>query len=149
MKYLLHPGRRSRGGFTLLEVAIAMAIAGLVLGGIILGYVQMLHRAEWSAYSLAAHSLAQQGVEQARAAKWDTLASPSVDQLIPANFPEQVEVLDVPLHGGRMTLATNTITITTIRTNPPLRAVQVECVWAYHDGRLFTNTVVTYRAPDQ
>jgi prepilin-type N-terminal cleavage/methylation domain-containing protein len=149
MKFLQHPGRRSREGFTLVEVAIAMAIAGLVLGGIILGYVQMLHRAEWSAYSLAAHSLAQQGVEQARAAKWDTLSSPSVDELIQMNFPERVEVLDVPLHGGRMSLATNTITITTIRTNPPLRAIQVDCVWAYHDGRLFTNSVVTYRAPDQ
>lgn len=42
-----------------MEVAMAMAIAGLVLGGIILGYVQILQRAKWSAYSLAAHSLAQ------------------------------------------------------------------------------------------
>jgi hypothetical protein len=72
-----------------------------------------------------------------------------VDELIQPNFPERVEVLDVPLHGGRMSLATNTTTISTIRTNPPLRVIQVDCVWAYHDGRLFTNTVVTYRAPDQ
>jgi len=59
MKFLQHPRRRSRKGFTLVEVAMAMAIAGLVLGGIILGYVQILQRAKWSAYSLAAHSLAQ------------------------------------------------------------------------------------------
>jgi prepilin-type N-terminal cleavage/methylation domain-containing protein len=149
MKFRPQYGNSSSEGFTLVEVAIAMSIAGLVLGGIILGYVQMLHRAEWSAYSLAAHSLAQQGMEQARAAKWDTLAAPSVDELLQANFPERVEVLDVPLHSDHLVLATNITIISVVRSNPPLKAVQVDCVWAYHNGRLFTNRVVTYRAPDQ
>ncbi|MCU0788980.1 MAG: hypothetical protein MUC91_12500 [Verrucomicrobia bacterium] len=137
------------GAFTLVEVAIAMSLAGLAIGGIILGYVQMLNRAEWSAYSLAAQSLAQQGVELARAAKWDTQAVPVVDQLVPANFPARVEVLDVPMHSQSPRFATNMTTITQVRMAPPLRAIQADCVWADHNGRVFTNTVVTYRAPDQ
>ncbi len=136
-------------GFTLAEVAVSMGMMGLLFGGILHGYVQSLHRAEWAAYNLAANSLAQQRVEQARAAKWDTLASPVVDGLVPANFPPAVEVLDVPISGNNLILATNFTTIASVSTNPPVKAIQVDCVWAYHSGRVYTNTVLTYRAPDQ
>lgn len=135
--------------FTLVEVVMAIAILALVFGGIILGYVQTLHRAEWSAYSLAASSLAQMKLEQVRSAKWDTLAVPPVDEVTQANFPPEVEILDVPISGTNFVLATNFTTITQPSVNPPYRAIQVDCVWAYHNGRVFTNTMVTYRAPDQ
>lgn len=140
---------RSKLGFTLTEVAVSMGILGLLFGGVISGYVQNLHRAEWAAYNLAANSLAQQRVEQARAAKWDTLAAPPVDELVSANFPSQIEVLDVPISGNNPVFATNFTVIGSISTTPPVKSIQVNCVWAYHNGHLFTNTVVTYRAPDQ
>ena len=138
-----------RDAFTLVEVVMAIAILALVFGGIILGYVQTLNRAEWSAYSLAANSLAQMKLEQVRSAKWDTLAVPPVDNVTQANFPPQVEILDVPISGDNFVLATNFTTIAETSTDPPYRAVQVDCVWAFHNGRVFTNSIVTYRAPDQ
>jgi len=78
-----------------------MSIAGMMIGGIILGKVHMLNREEWSAHSLAAHSLAQQGMEQSRAAKWDTMATPTVDELVQSNFPPSIEVLDIPMQSKR------------------------------------------------
>src|ERR1044072_3336650 len=62
---------RFEAGFTLVELLISMAILGVVLGSTILFYTAAADRAEWSAHSLAAESIASQGVEQARAAKWD------------------------------------------------------------------------------
>jgi len=47
------------------------AIAAIFVGGTVAGFQQAATRAEWSAYSLAAHSLAMQAQEQVRAASWD------------------------------------------------------------------------------
>ena len=73
---MCHTFRRRSGrpsqGFTLAEVVISLAIVAMVMGGVLYGYVMTATRAEWSAYSQAAHSVAMQGIEQARAAKWDT-----------------------------------------------------------------------------
>ena len=71
----------SKGGFTLVEVVVSLALAGLIFACILNSYVTSTFRAEWSGYSLAAQSLALQGMEQARAAKWDPLAWPVVDDL--------------------------------------------------------------------
>jgi prepilin-type N-terminal cleavage/methylation domain-containing protein len=141
--------RAQRDGFTLMEVMISMLISAVLIGGLILGYTSTLQRAEWSAYELAAQSLAQQRVEQARAAKWDRLASPPVDQVISDNFPPTVEILDVPIAGTNITWATNFTTISDVTLDPPLKLIQVDCVWSWHDVRLFTNKILTYRAPDQ
>ncbi|MRR32798.1 hypothetical protein EG834_21260, partial [bacterium] len=56
-------------GMTLVEVVVSLSIGCTVFAGIILGYVQTSERAEWSSYSLAAQSLAMQGIEQVRGAK--------------------------------------------------------------------------------
>ena len=136
--------------FTIAEVVIAMAIGTLALAGIINGYIMSAHRAEWSAYNLAAQSLANQRVEQARSAKWDPLGYPAVDELVAANFPATVDVLDVPIStNGKITYATNTTTITTLGTNPSYKMVRVDCTWMFMGRGVFTNTVITYRAPDQ
>ena len=66
---------RSSSGFTLVEVMIAFVIFGMVSGGVIYGYVQANRIAEYSAMSLGGQSYAQQGVELARSAKWDTEAN--------------------------------------------------------------------------
>lgn len=152
MRYTATSGerrRRSRGGFTMIEAVVSMAIAGIVMGGIVSGFMQAHRTAEWSAYSLAAQSLALQPLEQSRAAKWDPYASPPVDQLVPTNFPMTISILDVPLSGTNIVYATNVVTIQTISTVPPLKQVSVQCTWRFHNRPVFTNSVMTLRTADQ
>lgn len=142
------PPLRSRpNGFTLAEVVISLAILGLVVGGTIYGYVNTARVSEWNAYSLAAQSLAFQGVEEARAAKWDPQAWPRVDELGVTNYI-QVDILDVPVK-KTPTYATNYISVSWITTNPPLRQLRADCVWTFADRGVFTNSVTTLRAADQ
>lgn len=136
-------------GITLVEVVLSIAISGITFGAIVFGYVMSARRAEWSGYSLAANSLAMQRLEQTRAAKWDVLTTPIIDELTATNFPDQVAIMDVPISGGNITYATNYTTITSISTDPPLKMVRVDCVWPFKGEGLFTNTLMTYRAPDQ
>jgi len=136
--------------FTLAEVVISAGLAALVLGGTMYGYVMSARRAEWSAYSLAAHSLAMQRMEQTRAAKWDPLGFPPVDNLVAANFPlVTTNIMDIPVIGTNYVYATNRTTITTISAAPPLKMVRIDCTWAFPKRGSFTNTIVCYRAPDQ
>jgi prepilin-type N-terminal cleavage/methylation domain-containing protein len=144
-----------RGGFTLAEVVVAVAVLTLMVAGLACAYVQSADRAEWSAYSLAAQSLACQGMEQARAAKWDPQAWPPgigrglADELGLTNYV-QTNVLDLPVSGGQAAYATNFISITQVSTNPEVRQIRSDCVWRFaRRGGLFTNTVITLRAADQ
>lgn len=139
---------RSRA-FTLAEVVIAVAILSTCIGGIISGYVFSSRRVEWSAYSLAAQSLALQRLEQTRACKWDLGAYPIVDnELQASNFLDQVTILDVPMNSSNAILATNITEVVDIRTNyPPIKMVRVRCLWPFHDGRTYTNTIVSYVIP--
>ena len=141
---------RTSRAFTLVEVVTALTIMALVFSGIILGFTTSSKRAEWTAYNLAAQSLAQQGIEQARAAQWDPGATPATDNCVQSNFPTVgTNVMDVPITGTNITYATNTWTISTISTNPyPLKMIRVDCTWQF-GSRVFTNTVATLRAPDQ
>lgn len=136
------------GGFTLMESIIASSIAAMMFGGIVYGYIQSGRNAEWSAYSFAAQSMAMQRLEQTRACKWDPESTPSVDELISSNFPTIVSILDVPMSGSNYIYATNFTTISTISTTPQLRMIKVESVWGFINGRLYTNSIATCRAPD-
>jgi len=143
-----NPNRfKASKGFTLAEVVVALGVLTLLIEGIIFGYTASARRAEWSAHSLAAQSLASQGVEQARAAKWDPQAWPIVDELPPTNYV-QVDTLDIPI-SGKPVYATNFISVRSISANPPLREIRADCVWAFIHRGMFTNTVVTFRAADQ
>lgn len=71
-----------------------------------------------------------------------------MDELNNVNFPTDFSVLDVPMTGSNVVYATNYTTITTISTAPPLRMINVETVWRFINGRSYTNSIVTYRAPD-
>jgi type II secretory pathway pseudopilin PulG len=141
--------RRRQAGITLVEVVLSLAIMGIAFGAIIMGYVLSARRAEWSAYSLAANSLAMQRLEQCRAAKWDLLTTPVTDELVATNFVTQPAILDVPISGDNITYATNITVISLVSASPPLKMIRVDCVWPFKGQGLFTNTLITYRAPDQ
>jgi type II secretory pathway pseudopilin PulG len=137
-------------GFTLAKVSISIAIAGLVLGVIITGYVKLTNRAQWSAYSLAAQSFATQGVELARGAKWDPHSFPPIDESGITNYT-QIAQLVVPVSMGAAFYATNYISITTASVIPPLRQLRADCVWSLPSrtvATVFTNTATTLRASD-
>jgi len=140
---------RNQVGMTLAEVVISLGIGCMIFGGVLLGYVQSANRAEWSAYHLAAQAVASQRLEAARAAKWDTQSASPTDLLVASNFPPSIEVLDVPASGAKFAYTTNHVFITTVSTNPPLKMIRVESIWTFRSRGLFTNTTVTYRAPDQ
>ena len=131
-----------------MEATIASTIAAMMFGGIIYGYIQSNKSAEWSAYSFAAQSLALQRLEQTRACRWDPDGTPVVDDLTNSNFLLEFKILDVPLNGTNITYATNITTISTISAVPPLRMISVETTWQFINGKIYTNTIATYRAPD-
>jgi prepilin-type N-terminal cleavage/methylation domain-containing protein len=149
--------REECAAFTLAEVLIAMVILAMVMAGLIYGYAQVNRIAEWSSMSLAAQSMASQGMEQARAAQWNAEAFPytngpgTTDELPPTNYTLSGSnyAMDVPATGTPF-YATNIITISTVQSNPPLRMIRSDCSWTFPlTGKIFTNTVVTYRGPDQ
>src|SRR5207244_11397629 len=113
--------------FRLLEGVMAIAIVAFDFAGIISCYTIPAQRAEWTGQSFAAQSLASQGAEQVRAAKWDPQAWPVVDELPPTNF-FTVEPLDIP-RSGRPVYETNYIAITDISQYPPLLHINDACAW--------------------
>ena len=147
--WTLNPTRLLPGaaGMTLMEVLISVTIAVLAVTGIINGYIFSVRRAEWSAQSLAAHSMAIQRLEQVRAAKWNVSDSPVTDQVVEANFPTITAMLDMPMSGSNVINATISTRITAVSADPPLKLVQIDCVWPFMNRGFFTNTLRTYRAP--
>jgi type II secretory pathway pseudopilin PulG len=139
-----------RDGFTLVEALISTVLSGFAITGLIVGYATMARQAEFAVYSTAATSVAQQGIEEARAAKWDTVSSPAVDQLVITNFPSYSVVLDISADAGTVVRGTNFFEIMTVSTNPPLKHVKVDCVWSMDGGiTLYTNSIAVLRAADQ
>jgi len=145
-------GRRagcSLKAFTLAEVVVSLAIASTVITGIITGYINCVYHAEWLACSAAAQSQASQRMEQVRAARWDTLASPPLDEVASNQFPVVIQPLDLPRSGGKVILATNRTSISVISQDPPVRLIRVECTWRFPGRRVYTNSLASYRCPEQ
>jgi len=147
-----------RAAFTLVEILISILLLALVMAGLVNGYVQANRMAEWSSMSLAAQSYALQGLEQVRSAKWEIGAYNTLTDFMPVlppnvvgavtNFPPQQDIMDVPVSGAPY-YVTNYISLKTISLSPQLREVTSKCVWTFpRTGQIFTNTVITYRAPD-
>ena len=142
------PGMQRSAGFTLAEVLISIVIAGAAVAGIVMGYHVVVQRAEWSSAATAAQLQAMRQLELVRAARWRWPPSTNgVDDLGVTNFADVVP-LDVPQTGTTILTATNWVTIEDVSTNPPLRMIQVDCVWSLPDRGPYTNTVVSYRASD-
>jgi hypothetical protein len=134
-------------GFSLEEVVTAMSLSALCFVGTVKGYNLAAARAEWSACNLAAQSLAFQRMEQVKAAKWDTMAYPAVDELTSSNFPTVVDTMDMPLSSTNAVSGTVYTTISSVSSK--LRAVQVDCVWTNRSRVVYTNSIVSYRSPSQ
>jgi hypothetical protein len=139
--------RRRLAAFCLEEVVMAITLSALCFTGTVKGYGLSADRAEWSACSLAAQSLACQRLEQVKAAKWDTMAYPQVDELVSTNFPVTTDTFDMPMAGTNVATGTIYTTISILASD--LRAVQVDCVWTNRGRAVYTNTVVCYRSPSQ
>lgn len=155
--------RITTNAFTLIEVCIACFILALVMSGLMYGYLQANRMAEWTSMSLAAESAAAQGLEQVRGCQWNSLAWPPTNgpgtgdecslttnasgAIAPWMF---VDTLDVPSTGSTIPV-TNYISITNAGTASfPLRQLYSVAYWTFPlTGVLYSNVVVTLRAPDQ
>jgi type II secretory pathway pseudopilin PulG len=136
-------------GFTLAETLISIMIMGLVFSGVLLGYTRASQRAEWSGLSLAAEALCVRQMEQFRAVLWDTQSIPVLDNT--ANIAtSNIMILDIPISGTNVVYATNTFTIQNFTGAGPCyyKMIVAQTVWALN-GKVYTNQLVDYRAPDQ
>lgn len=140
--------RKACAGITLTEIVISLAITTLAVGGMVSGYTFSVERAEWSTRSSAAQILVDQKLEQTKAARWDPMASPPIDELVSTNFPVEVTALAIPSTSVQGILATNITTISLVSSDPPLKMIRIESIWPFKRGPV-TNTLVTYRSPDQ
>lgn len=153
-------GARRLAAFTLIEIVLALAILGMVMSGLIYGYVQANRMAEWSSMSLAGQSFASQGAEIARSAHWLPRQIPPVDDL-PAqpntNLPPLVDFMDIPTKGTPNATnfqfwVTNYTSISNLSDNPHLREIRSYSVWSFPRGSSYisyTNWVILDRAGDQ
>jgi hypothetical protein len=147
--------------FTIAEVVICFTIMTLVIGGSMTAYNKTALFTERTGYQLAAQSQAVQQFEHVRAALWDTMSTPPVDNT--TNFPGATfsgsnctiitsAILELPISGTNVIYATNYLTVSTITvTNAPLtyiKMIQVDTYWPWN-GITMSNVMVAYRSPDQ
>ncbi|SRR5258708_4522317 len=126
-----------------------MGVVGVTLGGIVGGHVTSARIGDYSSCAAAAQQMVAEKLEQARSAKWDTVAYPATDELVSNNFTTVVGNLDLPGAKGAAVPATLTTRISDISMDPPLRMVSVDCVWSLGSHAPFTNSITTFRCPDQ
>lgn len=157
--------------FTLAEVMVSIVILALVIGGVCYGYAEANRIAAWCSMSQAAQAFAIRGLESARAAKfnpWVTWTNTGADpggsqmELPPetngAPSLETNDVLDIPIKGNPLTdytyYATDYVYVTWYPSNveiePPVQQILSKCVWTFPlTGKLYTNSILTLRGPDQ
>lgn len=141
----------SCSGFTIAEIVMCFAVMSLVIGGILTAYTNSSYYAERAGYALSAQAQTISMVERVHAAIWDLQATPPVDNT--TNLPTTtVAILELPIAGTNAVYATNTMSMTTITmsTNPfaYVKMVQVCTTWPWK-GKVMSNNMVAYRAPDQ
>lgn len=139
---------KSAGAFTLIEVAVSLAVAALVMAGMFQGYILASRRAQFSSYSLAASATAMKQMERIVASQW-VISGISVTNIFnPTLVAVQTNALCLPSNGTNLVYATNFATVTQLSTNPPYLMVRVDCVWNFMGLGVFTNTLAVMRGPD-
>jgi hypothetical protein len=139
---------------TLVEVMVALAITGLMVAGIVMGYIFCTSSTVKDSLYMAANARAMERLEETRAAIWAPYRAQPVDELVATNFPDTNVVLDLYESSSAPTLATLQTEITQILPSPasplsaPVRRVHVDCIWQFN-GAAITNSIETCRAPDQ
>ena len=141
--------KRCQSGMTLVEVVVALIVTGMAIVGILQGYHYCTQSAQKAALAQAASARAMERIEETRSAKWDTSSWPVVDQLVATNFPNEVVTLDLSGSGEVVSTATLRTEISQVSVTPPLKRVRVDCVWNFRGVEVITNSIETFRAPDQ
>jgi type II secretory pathway pseudopilin PulG len=134
--------------FTLIEIAVALAVSVLVMTGMFEGYTMASRRAQFSSFQLAAQAMAMQQMESIVAATWVISGTSVTNIFSPSLTATQVNALGLPSSGTNLVYGTNYATVTQISTYPPYLMVQVSCVWNFMGMGNFTNTVAVLRSPD-
>lgn len=67
--------------------------------------------------------------------------------LVTGNFPTERLMMDMPITGTNAIFGTNYVTISTVSVNPPLKFIRVDCMWLFTNGRVYSNSVASYRSP--
>jgi len=139
--------RADQAAFTLIEVAMATAVAAVLLAGMFEGYNIAGRQAQFSACSLAANSTAMRQMEQCIAAEW--VPSYGVTTLLNETGSYSTN-LCLPSAQSNVVNCTVNYTTTQISSNPPYAMIQAQCVWTLPNyGGTFTNTVAVLRAPNE
>jgi type II secretory pathway pseudopilin PulG len=134
---------------TLVEVIVAMAVAGITLAGIVSGYIYCMTSTVKAELMQAAHAKALERIEQTGSAVWAPNRAVPQDDLVATNFPDLIVTLDLPGADTNGTQATIRTTIASISSNPAMRLVHVDSIWNFRGSEWVTNSVETIRAPDQ
>ena len=134
---------------TLVEVVIALAITGLMVAGIVTGYIFCTTSTVKDSLYMAANARAMERLEETRSATWAPYRTDPEDDLVATNFPDKVVTLDLSGSGSETTSATLKTEISQISLSPPARRIHVDCIWQFKGVELITNTIETIRAPDQ
>jgi len=140
---------RGRAGMTLVEVAVALAITGLMVAGIVTGYIFCTTSTVKDSLYMAGNARAMERLEETRSAIWAPFRGDPEDDLVATNFPDKVVTLDLSGSGSDTTSATLKTDISQISLSPPVRRIRVDCIWQFRGVELITNTIETIRAPDQ
>jgi hypothetical protein len=140
---------RGRAGTTLVEVVVALAITGLMVAGIVTGYIFCTTSTVKDSLYMAANARAMERLEETRSAIWAPYRAKPVDELVATNFPDKSVTLDLSGSGSETTSAMLKTDISQISLSPPVRRIRVDCIWQFKGVELITNTIETIRAPDQ
>ena len=133
---------------TLIEVVVAMAIAGLMIAGIVTGYIFCTTSTVKDSLYMAANSRAMERIEETRSAIWAPYRSTLVDELVATNFPDKAVTLDLSGSGSDVISAKLHTEIFKISDSPPVRGIHVDCTWQFK-GEDIVTSIETCRAPDQ
>lgn len=138
--------RARPSGFTLIEVALSLAITVLVCAAIMKCYTSSSRRSFYASCSLAANTQAMKKMEQVISATWQPSFG-NTNIFNSALTAPDLENLPMPVSDTNVITCTNFTTVSQVSTNPPYVVITVNCVWSFL-GTTYTNSMAVIRGPD-